>query len=53
MNTIAGTITSVSVYVPITPEQCFYFGRECILNMLCKATECIIKNNSILINWIW
>lgn len=48
----AGTITALNLQVLITPEQCLMY-ESCIREALCKATECIIQNNSILINWIW
>lgn len=51
----AGTITSLNItlnYV-VTPEQCLDLGRDCIVNVLCKASICIEEKGMILLKWIW
>lgn len=55
IQSIGGSVTQVGVYItqPISPEQCVDMGRECVINLLCKATECIVQHNYILIKWIW
>ena len=53
INATAGTITVVKVVVNYTPLQCYFFGENCIREVLCNMTQCIITNSSILIEWIW
>ena len=51
----AGTITSVNIIAPkvINATQCYLMGEPCIINVLCKVTECVVSNGHILIKWIW
>lgn len=55
MSATAGVIVTVNIVAPkvVNATACYLMGEPCIINLLCKATECIVTNGSILINWIW